>query len=195
MIEYNTQRTRLILPEYGRNIQQMVDHCVTIEDRDDRNRCAQTIIDTMANLFPENRQNPDYERKLWDHLAIMSDYTLDIDYPVEITPRDQFATRPEPVAYPMMFDRYRHYGLTIQRSVDKAMEMEPGEERDELIRLLANQMKKLMLAANSDGVDDERIFRDLYDMSRGAIHILPVDLQLNDYKLAPTPGKKKKKKQ
>lgn len=193
MIEYNTQRTPLILPEYGRNIQQMVDHCVTIENRDERNRCARTIIDTMANLFPENRQNPDYELKLWDHLAIMADYNLDIDFPVEITPRDRFGSAPQPVPYPMMFDRYRHYGLTLQRSIDKAIDMPQGEERDELIRLLANQMKKMLIASH-DNVDDERVFRDLYDMSRGAIHILPGELVLNDYKIAPTPGKKKKKK-
>lgn len=196
MLSYNTQLKQLILPEYGRNIQRMVDHCVTIEDRDERTRCAHAIIATMGNLFPELRDAEDFRNKLWDHLAIMSDFQLDIDYPCEIIRPDNLHSTPEKVPYITAPIRYRHYGKCIERMINRASEMPDGEERDILVKLIANHMKKLMLAVNKDGVDDEKIFKDLAEMSHGAIRLNPSILRLHEFKEAPLPanGKKKKKK-
>ena len=194
MLRYNTQLKTLPLPEYGRNIQSMVDHCLTIEDRDERNRCARTIVATMANLFPELKNGGEYDHKLWDHLAIMSEFKLDIDYPCEVIDAGNLATMPEPVKYPSVKMRYRHYGNSLERMIAKAAEMEAGEERDTLVKLLANQMKKLMLAVNSDGVDDSKVFKDLAELSCGAIRINSDELKLHEFKQAPQPTNKKKRK-
>lgn len=197
MLRYNTQLKRLILPEYGRNIQQMVDHCLTIEDRDERTRCAYSIIASMGNLFPQLRDENDYRHKLWDHLAIMSDFKLDIDYPCEVIKPDTLDSKPEQLSCKTSPLRFRHYGKCIELMIDKATSMEPGEERDALVMLIANQMKKLMLAVNKDSVDDTRIFKDLAEYSHGAIRLDPATHRLHEFKEAPAPvsaGKKKKKK-
>lgn len=195
MLSYNTQLKRLVLPEYGRNIQQMVDHCLTIEDRDERNRCARTIITSMGNLFPELRDSEDSRHKLWDHLAIMSDFKLDIDYPYEVIQPDNLSSRPAPLSHDPKWISLRHYGSLIPGMIDKASAMEEGPERDALVLLLANHMKKLMLAVNKDGVDDAKIFADIARMSRGAIRLDPAVHRLHEFKEAPAPtGKKKKKK-
>ena len=124
MLTYNTQLKRLIMPEYGRNIQQMVDHCLTLADRDERTACAYTIVASMGNLFPELRDNPDYKHQLWDHLAIMSGFKLDIDYPVEVVKAESLATTPQPLAYDFDGVRARHYGKILQRAIDTAAAME-----------------------------------------------------------------------
>ena len=196
MLNYNTQQKKLILPEYGRNIQQMVDYCLTLTDKEERTRCARTIVATMANLFPELKDGEDNHRKLWDHLAIMSDFKLDIDYPCEIIKADNLNTLPDKVPYAFNNIRYRHYGKALERLIDNASEMEEGEERTELCRLIANHMKKLMLTVNKDGVEDAKIFKDLAEISRGRIIISPDSMLLHEFKVAATPatGKKKKKK-
>lgn len=195
MLSYNTQHKQLSLPEYGRNIQRMVDHCITIEDRDERTRCAYTIIASMANLFPELKNGGNYDHKLWDHLAIMSDFKLDIDYPCEITKPDNLTSKPDKVPYNASNVRYRHYGRSIIEMIDKAAAMPDGEERDTLVKYIANHMKKLMLGVNKDGVDDEKVFSDLTELSHGAIRISTDEMKLHEFKEAPAPtGKKKKKK-
>ncbi|MBD5324522.1 MAG: DUF4290 domain-containing protein [Bacteroides sp.] len=195
MLSYNTQQKRLILPEYGRNIQMMVDHCLTIADRDERTRCAYTIVASMANLFPELRDNPDNRNKLWDHLAIMSNFKLDIDYPCEVIQEENLTTPPAKVPYSVQTIRQRHYGKSLENLVETAVRMEDGDEKAELIRLIANHMKKLMLAVNKDGVDDAKVFKDLADMSHGMILVDPSQMRLHEFKAAPAPtGKKKRKK-
>ncbi len=196
MLRYNTQQKKLILPEYGRNIQKMVDHCLTIEDRDERTRCARSIIASMGNLFPQLRDQEDFRHKLWDHLAIMSDFKLDIDYPCEVIKPDDLQTKPDMLEYRTSAIRRRHYGKNIELMIDKATSMEPGEERDALISLLANHMKKVMLSVNKDGVDDAKIFKDLAEFSHGAIMLDAETYHLHEFKEAPAPvtGKKKKKK-
>jgi len=193
MLTYNTRQKQLVLPEYGRNIQKMVDHCLTIADRDERTRCAHTIVQAMGNLFPELRQ-PENVHKLWDHLMIMSGFGLDVDCPCAVISSEELQTQPETVAYTQRPMRYRHYGRLTQAMIGKAVEMEPGQPRDELVLMLANQMKKQMLAVNPDGVDDGRIFRDLADMTRGEIRLDPQHVRLRQYKAAPQPAKSKKKK-
>ena len=196
MLSYNTQQKKLILPEYGRNIQQMVDHCLTIEDREERTLCARTIIATMGNLFPELRDADDNDRKLWDHLVIMSGFRLDVDFPCEVIKEESLQTEPDKINENFSPMRYRHYGKSLQLMVDKASEMEPSEDRDELISLIAHHMKKLMLAVNKDGVDDAKVLKDLAEMSHGRIRLNPAEYHLHEFKEAPQPvqGKKKKKK-
>ncbi len=195
MITYNTKLKNLILPEYGRNIQQMVDYCLTIPDRDERTKCAGTIVKTMAVLFPKIREQEGYRQKLWDHLAIMSDFQLDIDWPVEVISAEERQSQPDKVVYTSSDMPYRHYGKSIQRMISRAVLMEPGEEKDALIMLLANHMKKLMMAFNQDNVEDARIFKDMAAMSHGEIILTPENHRLLDFQIiAPPSGKKKKKK-
>lgn len=195
MLTYNTQLKKLVLPEYGRNIQRMVDHCLTIEDREERTRCARSIITSMGNLFPELRSSESNDRKLWDHLVIMSDFKLDIDFPCEVVTVESLRTKPLPLSRDTSPIRSYHYGRSLRLMVDKAAEMEPGEERTALIGYLANHMKKLMLAVNKEGVDDSKIFKDLAQMSGGRILVEPGTIVLHEFKEAPQPtGKKKKKK-
>ena len=195
MLNYNTRLKQLVLPEYGRNIQRMVDYCLTIEDRQERNTCANAIVRSMGNLFPVIRA-PENEHKLCDHLMIMSDFQLDIDFPCEVISATDLSTKPEKVAYSQSSMRYRHYGRIIQSMIDKAAAMEEGEERQQVILLLANHMKKQMLAVNSDGVDDQKIFKDLAELSHGAIRLESATTRLHEFKELPVPasGKKKKKK-
>ncbi len=197
MLRYNTQLKKLTLPEYGRNIQQMVDHCLTIEDRDERTRCAHSIINIMGNLFPSLRDVEDFKHKLWDHLAIMSDFKLDIDYPCEIIKPDNLKSKPNKIDYNSSNIRYRHYGKNIEEMIHKASAMNEGEEREALISLIAHHMKKLMLAVNNEGVDDAKIFKDLRDYSHGSINLDPEKYHLHEFKEAQAQqnsGKKKKKK-
>ena len=195
MLRYNTQLKRLRLPEYGRNIQDMVDYCLTIEDREERTVCAYSIVAAMANLFPEMKSGGEYNHKLWDHLAIMADFNLDIDFPCEVIESDNLNLRPNPLDYSDYKIRRRHYGRTIQAMIDMIPTIEDDGQRMEFIRLVANQMKKNLLSVNKDGVDDSRIFHDLTEMSGGSVRINPEEMQLGEYIIPAQPsGKKKKKK-
>lgn len=196
MLTYNTQLEHLVLPEYGRNVQQMIDHCMEIEDRDERNRCAHTIIAIMDNMFPENRTEADYKRKLWDHLAIISGFQLDIDYPYEIVQPTNLVSRPEPIPYQLEPIKFRHYGKIIERMIERAAEYPEGEERDQLVMLLAHHMKKLIYQINKEDVEDAKIFRDLEFYSKGRIKLDINSHILHEFQEAPQKqtGKKKKKK-
>ena len=178
MPDYNTQQKKLIMPEYGRNVQQMIDHCVSIEDREERTRCANTIINIMGNLFPHLRDVDDFKHKLWDHLAIMSDFKLDIDYPYEIIRKENLRTKPDRIPYTLTPIRYRHYGKTLERMIKKCEDYPDGPERDQLISLLANHMKKSFLTWNKEVVDDDKIFKDLREYSHGRIDLSPETFRL-----------------
>lgn len=179
-MEYNTKGKTLALPEYGRNIQNMVDYCVSIEDRQERKRCADSIINIMGNMFPHLRDVNDFKHILWDHLAIMGDFKLDIDYPYEIVKKEDLHSRPPKMPYDTSRIRYRHYGKTLEHMIVKATQLEESEERAQLVRLLANQMKKSFLAWNKDSVDDEKIFKDLYELSDGRIALSTTDYKLSE---------------
>lgn len=196
MITYNTHRPRLILPEYGRAIQRMVDHCVAIHDREERTRCAYSIITAMSRIQPKIKEQEDWMQILWDHLAIMSDFKLDIDYPVEVSVPDKYPPSPDKVPYPGHLIRYRHYGKEVELAINKAVEMPDGPERDELVSLVANHMKKLLLAVNKDSVDDAKIFKDLAEYSHGMLQLDPETTRLHEFKIVapPSTGKKKKKR-
>ncbi|MCC8145244.1 MAG: DUF4290 domain-containing protein [Bacteroidales bacterium] len=168
-MKYNTKLKRLALPEYGRNIQNMVDYCVSIPDREDRTRCANTIINIMGNLFPHLRDVNDFKHILWDHLAIMSDFALDIDYPYEVLKREDMYSRPDKLPYTQGRITYKHYGKNLESMIQQAMAYTEGEQKEYLIDLLANHMKKSFLTWNKEVVDDRKIFDDLNQLSRGQI--------------------------
>ena len=168
-MDYNSSRKKMPLPEYGRNLQNMVDHIMTIEDRDERNRAARSIIDIMGNMYPYLRDINDFKHKLWDHLAIMSDFQLDIDYPYDPPRRETFNEPPKCIPYSTGRIKLRHYGKILESLVTKASDFESGTEKEVLIKLLANHMKKSYLAWNKDAVDDEKIYGDLEILSKGTI--------------------------
>ena len=197
MLEYNTQKEKLVLPEYGRNVQQMVDHCMSIEDREERTRCAYAIIDIMSNLCSNLRDVDDFNKMLWNQLAIISDFKLDIDYPCEVLKPENLHSRPEPVEYELRPIKFRHYGKILEELIDIAADMPEGEERTQLVMLLAHHMKKMMLAVNKDGVDDDKIFKDLAYYSKGKILLDSSTCQLRDFKeltQQPAANAKKSKK-
>lgn len=171
MMEYNTQRKKLPMPEYGRGIQNMVDYALTLTDRAERQRCANTIISIMGNMFPHLRDVSDFGHKLWDHLAVMSNYQLDIDYPYEITPAEKLHARPKPMAYPMKRIRYRHYGYMLETFLHRIKDMEDGPKRDALVRLVANQMKQSLYTWNRDAMDDEKVIADLAYYTGGKVQL------------------------
>ena len=199
-MEYNTQAKRLSMPEYGRNIQNMVDHCLTITNRDERNHCANSIISIMGNMFPHLRDVNDFKHILWDHLAIMSDFRLDVDYPYTVLQKENLHQRPPRVPYSKSEVIYRHYGKILQYMIYKASDMEEGEAKDVLVRMIANQMKKSYLLWNKDSVDNRKILKDLADLSEGRIIRYENTLKLADVtdiiKEDPPqrPSKKNKKK-
>lgn len=168
---YNTQQKRLPMPEYGRGIQNMVDHALTIEDRAERQRCANTIVNIMGSMFPHLRDIPDFKHKLWDHLAVMADYKLDIDYPYEIAPAAAVHSRPKPLAYPMKRIRYRHYGYMLETLLKKLKDMPEGEERDALTSMVANQMKRCLYNWNKDAMDEEKVAADLSEYTEGKVQL------------------------
>ncbi len=174
-MDYPTLNGKLIMPEYGRNIQRMVEHALTIEDREERTRCVKSIVHIMGNMFPYLRDVNDFKHKLWDHVAIMSGFKLDIDYPYEILTEATQYTSPESIPYKNSNINYQHYGRTLEDMIEKVAEYPEGEERTELIRLIANQMKKCFLTWNKEVVDDRKIYDDLRELSKGKIDISSED--------------------
>ena len=171
MMDYNSNRKKLVLPEYGRHIQKMVNHALTIEDREERMKSAQTIISVMGNMFPHLRDVSDFKHKLWDHLAIMSDFKLDIDFPYELPIRENLYTKPDRVPYSDKSIRFRHYGSLVDQLIKKAVEMEDEELKKQLVMLIAAHMKKALYQWNKDSVTDDRIFGDIKKMSNGELTV------------------------
>ena len=170
-LDYNTQRERLILPEYGREVQSMVDHAVGIADRDRRQQCANAIIAIMKRMFPHSTDSVDNERKLWDHLALMSDFKLDIDYPYDVEQAQTIHAKPEPMSYPMRQIPVRHYGNMMFELFGRLKTMPAGKERDELIRLVANQMKRDLTLWGHGSSDDEKVASDLAEYTDGKVQL------------------------
>ncbi len=178
-LEYNTERPHLIIPEYGRHIQKMVDHAVSIEDREERNKIAKSIIAVMGNLNPHLRDVPDFQHKLWDQLFIISDFKLDADSPYDIPSREALMERPEPLKYPQNHPKYRFYGNNIKRMIDVANKWEEGDMKDGLVLTIANHMKKCFLNWNKDTVEDAVIFEHLFELSGGKINLKNSDEDLS----------------
>ncbi|MCF8714653.1 DUF4290 domain-containing protein [Joostella atrarenae] len=181
-IEYNSERPKLIIPEYGRHIQKMVDYAVSIEDKQERNKVAQAIIGVMGNLNPHLRDVSDFQHKLWDQLFIISDFELDVDSPYPKPTRELLEERPEPLKYPQNHPKYRFYGNNIKRMIDVCVSWEEGDLKDALKFTIANHMKKSYLNWNKDMVDDQAIFNHLFELSDGKINLAKWDEDLADSK-------------
>jgi hypothetical protein len=168
-MEYNSQRPHLIISEYGRHIQRMIDHTCEIADREERNKMARYIISVMGQLNPHLRDVSDFKHKLWDHLFIMSDFRLDVDSPYPIPSRESFQTKPDRIPYPASKIRFRHYGKIIEKVIEEAKKIEEPAAREALIGGIAYNLKKSYLTWNRDSVQDEQIFKDLSELSGGAL--------------------------
>jgi hypothetical protein len=180
----------MALPEYGRNVQKMVDHIKTIQDRDERNRAAKTIISIMGNLNPHLRDVGDFKHKLWDHLALIANFELDIDSPYPIPEPEKFIEKPKTVPYQQGNIRFLHYGRIIELMIDAAAEMEDGEEKEYLTNLIVNQMKKAYITWNRSQVADEVIIENLRFLSGGKLKMTEGVRILEVKELIPTVKKK-----
>lgn len=181
-LEYNSKRSKLIIPEYGRHIQKLVNHCIALEDKEERNTMAKAIIDVMGNLQPHLRDVPDFKHKLWDQLHIMADFELDVDSPYETPSKEELQEAPDRLPYPKSASKYRFYGTNIQTMIDVALTWEEGDMKEALVFTIANHMKKCYLNWNKDTVDDNVIFNHLYELSDGRIDIRDIEEDLADSK-------------
>lgn len=179
-LEYNTEREHLIIPEYGRHVQKMVNYAKSQESKEERNRLAKAIISIMGNLQPHLRDVPDFQHKLWDQLYIMSDFELDVDSPYDKPEKEVIFGRPEPLDYPQNHPKYRFYGNNIKTMIDEAIKWDEGKMKEALIYTIANHMKKCFLNWNKDTVDDEVIFQHLYELSEGKINLKGSEEDLSD---------------
>lgn len=170
-LEYNAERPHLIIPEYGRHLQKLIEQAVALEDREERNKAAKYIISVMGSLNPHLRDVPDFQHKLWDQIFIMSDFKLDVDSPYPIPSRELLEQKPDRLAYPQNFPKYRFYGNNIKYMIDVANKWEDGEMKNALIMVIANHMKKSYLSWNKDTVKDDVIFEHLYELSDGKINL------------------------
>jgi len=179
-MDYNTQRGKLVMREYGRNIQRMVEHLKDTDDRDERNRLAKAIIQVMGNVNPHLRDVSDFTHKLWDHLAIISNFELDIDSPYPTPNREDIYQKPERLEYQSVDDiKFKHYGKIIQEMINTAVDFPEGEEKDFLIEVICTQMKKSFVTWNRENVNDEQIFNDLLYLSNNKLKI-PEGLKLKE---------------
>ena len=168
-LDYNTQREKLIMPEYGREIQKMVEYACDLPTKEERLKCAMTIIRQMENKNPQLRDNADYEQTLWDHLYLMSHRELDIDWPFDVSEADKILSKPEPMKLPNGNIRLRHYGHLVEELFEQLKTMPEGDERDALVRKTANQMKRDLATWGHGAMDDERVASDLARFTDGII--------------------------
>jgi hypothetical protein len=171
-LEYNSERQRLLIPEYGRHLQKLIDQATHIEDDETRNKAAKYIIQVMGSLNPHLRDVPDFQHKLWDQLFIMSDFKLNVESPYPIPSRDVLQLKPDVLQYPQNFPKYRFYGNNIKYMIDVANKWEDGEMKNALVLVIANHMKKSYLSWNKDTVKDDVIFEHLFELSGGKINLL-----------------------
>jgi len=193
--DYNTQRKRMALPEYGRNVQKMVDHMKTLKDPVERNHAARTVISIMGNLNPHLRDQGDFRHKLWDHLALIADFELDIESPYPTPEKSKFFEKPNQIPYSQGNIRFLHYGRIVELLIDEVIKKEEGEEKEYLTSLIVNQMKKSYITWNRGQVADEVIFGDLKLLSGGKLRITEGVKILEVKDLLPQPRKKPQGKQ
>jgi hypothetical protein len=200
-MEYNTTRPKLMLPEYGRNVQNMIVHAIEIEDRTERNRAAQAIIEVMGQLNPHLRDVDDYRHKLWTHLFVMSDFKLEADSPYELPKPEELAAKPERVEYPTSKIRYGHYGKYTQKILEQSTEIEDEKEKGYLTRTMANFMKKQFLVFNNDAVENNVIANQMAELSKKELvlenpdDLLSTNAILKSYGIQANQNKNNSKKQ
>jgi hypothetical protein len=196
-LDYNTQREKLIMPEYGREIQKMVDHAISLPTKEERMKCAQAIIHQMENKTPQLRDSSDYQQTLWDHLYLMSHKQLDIDWPFDVSNAEKILSKPQPLEHPKADaqSRQRHYGRLMMEVFEKLKAMPEGEERDELVRITANQMKRDLATWGHGSMDDEKVADDLARFTDGKIQIDPQSFRFERVTpFAQNEGKRGKRK-
>ena len=181
-LEYNSEREHLIIPEYGRHLQKLVNHCIQLETKEERNKMANAIINVMGNLQPHLRDVPDFKHKLWDQLFIMSDFKLEADSPYPQPSKEELTAKPEALDYPKSASKYKFYGNNIQIMIDTALTWEEGELKEALLYTIANHMKKCYLNWNKDTVEDDVIFKHLAELSGGKINLTSNDETLSEIK-------------
>ncbi len=190
--DYNTTRRKLILAEYGRNVQNMVKYIVELPTKEERNRYAQVVIDLMGFLNPHLRDVADFKHKLWDHLHIISDFKIDVDSPYPKPSEDAIRFKPAPLAYPQHRIKYKHYGKTVELMISKAKATEEPERKQHMVQSIANFMKMAYVTWNKDSVADETIIKDLREMSNGALQLEEnVNLQRIEYR-QPNPANRQR---
>jgi hypothetical protein len=170
-MEYNTQRSQIVIPEYGRNIHKMINHAFTIENREERNNVAHSIVKVMGQVKPQFKEADDFIQRLWDHMIIISDFKLDVDSPYPYPEKEELLKKPNKMKYPTTRIRFRHYGKAIENFIKKAIAMEDGEEKDSFTYYIANVMKKNYLMYNRDSVNDQLIFDQLSLLSNSKLEL------------------------
>ena len=199
-LDYNTQREKLVMPEYGREIQKMVDLAITLPTKEERNDCAHAIIRLMENKNAQLRTTPDYEQTLWDHLYLMSHKQLDIDWPYDVNEAEKILAKPQPLQHPAQDEQahMRHYGRLLSKVFEKLKTMPEGPERDELVRQTANQMKRDLMAWGHGSIEDEKVADDLARFTDGKIQLDLQSFRFNTVSAAidgsNNGGKRKRKK-
>ncbi len=190
--DYNSTRPKLILAEYGRNVQNMVDYICTLPTKEERNRLAQIVIEMMGFLNPHLRDVSDFKHKLWDHLHIISDFKIEVDSPYPVPDPNTIHPKPETLEYPQHRIKYKHYGHTIEQMIARARQLPQGEKREQMTEAIANFMKMAYVTWNKDSVADESIIADLRELSNGDLSLNPdVVLTKLDFK-TPPPGSRTK---
>ena len=174
-MEYNTNRPQLHMPEYGRIIQQLVERCKELATKEERNEMAVAIVDFMGQRNPQLRDEENYKHKLWDHLFILSNYDLDVDSPYPFPTVEELNEKPKKMEYPKLQGDFKFYGKSILQLIEKAIELEAGEEKDALIQVIANNMKKSYNVYNKEHVQDDVIFRHLKDLSENRLDLTGLD--------------------
>ena len=163
------------MPEYGRLIQSLVEHCKTLPTKEERTEMAKAIVNFIGQRNPHLRDEENYNHKLWDHLYILANYDLDVDSPFPAPTIEELQQKPKKLPYPSFDNPYKFYGKSILQLIDKAIELEEGDEKEALIQVIANNMKKSYNVYNKEHVQDEVIFRHLKDLSNDMLDITTVD--------------------
>ncbi len=192
---YNTKKEKLKMPEYGRAVQDMIQHAISLPTKEERLKCAYTIADVMYDILEEDDSQPNHEQRIWDHMAYISNYQLDIDYPFPITRLDDEGIKPQHIPYPTHKIAHPQYGHLIEEGLKKLEKMPEGEERDELAELLGNQMKLSLYNWNKDAMSNEKVIADIYEYTHGKVKLDPETFRWNAVQALPrTDGMKKKKR-
>ncbi|MFC6267976.1 DUF4290 domain-containing protein [Frigoriflavimonas asaccharolytica] len=174
-MEYNTDRTQLHMPEYGRIIQQLVERCKTLETKEERTEMSHGIVDLMGQRNPSLRDEDNYKHKLWDHIYILANHDLDVDSPYPFPTEDELKSKPKQMEYPQLQGDFKFYGKSILQLIEKAIELEEGDEKEALIEVIANNMKKSYNIYNKEHVTDDVIFRHLKELSENRLDLTTIE--------------------
>ena len=166
-----TFKQDLLLREYGRNVQDLVNHILSVEDRSERTRLSQLLVNLMAKLNPQLRDTQDYQQKLWNHLYVMSGSKLDVDAPYPLSAMEYLNDKPQRMTYPLQTPRYKHYGQNVELLINRATELEDEKEREAAIISIGKLMKTLYRSYNKDSITDDVILNDIRQLSKGKLNM------------------------